>query len=536
MTDPMWPKHWISAKLGTIAEVRLGRQRSPSRAVGPNMVPYLRAANVTWSGLDLGDVKSMDFNAAEVETYRLRSGDILLSEASGSASEVGKPAIYHDDSQLHCFQNTLIRVRSPEQLSQFLHLHFVKDALLGGFAKASRGVGIHHLGAEALTEWPIVLPPLEEQQRIADAVDSYLSRLDAATASLERAQAKLKAYRASVLKAAVEGRLVPTEAALAREEKRAYEPAEVLLDRILKERRRRWEEAELARLTKAGKPPKDEKWKTKYEEPEAPDTTHLPPLPEGWCWATIAQLLIEPLANGKSVPDGQGFPVLRLTAIRNGSVDLTECKAGAWGNVQPTSFIVKSGDFLVVRGNGSLSLVGRGGTVGEIHNLVAFPDTLIRVRVAGVRTKLLSYVWDSPPVRQHIEKRAKTTAGIYKVNQTDLEQTWLPLAPLEEQDRIWEQLERLLSVSSATSTSIHRQALRIARLRQSILKWAFEGKLVDQDPNDEPAEVLLARIRGEREAGEAGKPEKGRRGRRGAGEGESVSGEKPRRGRKPQEA
>jgi type I restriction enzyme S subunit len=85
-----------------------------------------------------------------------------------------------------------------------------------------------------------------------------LPRLDAAVASLEQVQARLKAYRASVVKAAVEGRLVPTEAELAQQEKREYQPAEVLLDRILKERRRRWESAELARLKKAGKPPKDD--------------------------------------------------------------------------------------------------------------------------------------------------------------------------------------------------------------------------------------------------------------------------------------
>ena len=124
-------------------------------------------------------------------------------------------------------------------------------------------------------------------RRIVDAIDSYLTRLDDAVASLERVQAKLKAYRASVLKAAVEGRLVPTEASLARAEKRDYEPAEVLLARILKERRRRWEEAELAKLKAAGKTPKDDKWKAKYEEPVAPDTSTLPELPEGWCWASV---------------------------------------------------------------------------------------------------------------------------------------------------------------------------------------------------------------------------------------------------------
>src|SRR5436305_918431 len=124
---------------------------------------------------------------------------------------------------------------------------------------------------DGIRKFNVSLPPSVEQRRIVDAIDSHLTRLDDALASLQGVQAKLKAYRASVLKAAVEGRLVPTEASLARAEKRDYEPAEVLLARILKERRRRWEEAELAKLKAAGKTPKDDKWKSRYREPVVPD-------------------------------------------------------------------------------------------------------------------------------------------------------------------------------------------------------------------------------------------------------------------------
>ena len=137
----MSTSHWQKVPLSEIAEVRLGRQRSPQRAVGPNMRPYMRAANVTWQGISLHDVKEMDFTPDEFETYALRRGDLLLSEASGSASEVGKPAIWNDEVQDCCLQNTLIRVRAPEPLVPFLHLHFYKDALTGAFARAARGVG-----------------------------------------------------------------------------------------------------------------------------------------------------------------------------------------------------------------------------------------------------------------------------------------------------------------------------------------------------------------------------------------------------------
>lgn len=200
--------HWVKVPLSEIAEVRLGRQRSPKRAVGPNMRPYMRAANVTWKGISLHDVKEMDFTPAEFETYALRPGDLLLSEASGSVFEVGKPAIWNGQVPDCCFQNTLIRVRAAhESLVPFLHLHFYNDALTGAFARAARGVGIHHLGAKTLSEWKIHLPPPEEQRRIVDTVDSYFRRLDDVTATLERANLRATTLRQSVLKRAFDGAL-----------------------------------------------------------------------------------------------------------------------------------------------------------------------------------------------------------------------------------------------------------------------------------------------------------------------------------------
>ena len=118
---------------------------------------------------------------------------------------------------------------------------------------------------------PLPLPPLPEQRRIVAEIEKQFTRLDASVAALKRTQANLKRYRASVLKAACEGTLVPTEAELARAEGRDYEPADRLLDRILAERRARWES--------------QDKRRGQYKEPAAPDTSDLPELPEGWVWA-----------------------------------------------------------------------------------------------------------------------------------------------------------------------------------------------------------------------------------------------------------
>lgn len=275
----MSTSHWQTVPLSEIAEVRLGRQRSPKRAVGPNMRPYMRAANVTWQGISLHDVKEMDFTPDDFATYALQRGDRLLSEASGSASEVGKPAIWNDEVQDCCFQNTLIRVRAPEPFVPFLHLHFYKNALTGEFARAARGVGIHHLGAKTLSAWEIHLPPRDEQRRIVDALHSYFARLDATTATLERVYDNLRRYRASILRPAVDGRLVPSDAALAREEGRDYESASILLARILVDRRQRWEQSQVEKLSTAPKASTTHQGQAKYQEPATPDADTLPPLP-----------------------------------------------------------------------------------------------------------------------------------------------------------------------------------------------------------------------------------------------------------------
>jgi type I restriction enzyme S subunit len=515
MTTIEAPPHWAHVRLDAIAEVRLGRQRSPQRATGPNMVPYLRAANVTWRGIDLGDVKEMDFTASEVETYRLLPGDILLAEASGSASEVGKPAVYSAGAVVHCFQNTLIRVRSNSGVTAFLHLHFLKDALLGSFGKASRGVGIHHLGAEALSAWEVCIPPLGEQGRLTDVVDSYLSRLDAAVASLERAQAKLKAYRASVLKAAVEGRLVPTEAELARKENRSYEPAPALLARILEERRRRWEQAELAKPKAAGKTPKDARWKATYEEPAAPDASKLPGLPDGWCWASMSALLSEPLRNGHSAretADEDGVRTLTLSAVTDADFGLHNTKMTVADPEKVADLWLRPGDIFVERAN-TAELVGTSALYRGQPNFAIFPDLLVRVRCTErVPGEFIELVLMAPMSRLHFQRAAQGIAGsMPKISQGTIAGLAVPLPPAAEQERIVAEVQRLRSVETAVLNEASRDERRVQRLGHAILKWAFEGKLVDQDPKDEPADKLLARIHAERAAAPPTSKTRGRR-------------------------
>lgn len=195
-------------------------------------------------------------------------------------------------------------------------------------------------------------------------------------------------------------------------------------------------------------------------------------LPEGWVRVELGNLLTEPLSNGRSVRDrAGGFPVLRLTALRRGLIDPSAYKEGEWTADEARPFLVRSGDFLVARGNGSLGLVGAGGLVGNDPPAVAYPDTLIRVRVEqGVcLPTFFRHLWQSPLVRTQIEKAARTTAGIYKVNQADLRMVRLPLPPPLEQRRIVTGIEEQLSRLDNAVRLIESALRRLPLVRRAVL-------------------------------------------------------------------
>ena len=197
---------WAAEPLSGVADVQLGQQRAPVHANAAVQVPYVRAANITWSGLDLTDVNTMGF--PNPERYRLADGDILLAEASGSAKEVGKPAIWRNEIPGACYQKTLIRVRcrADRLTPEFAHYFFLHTCLSGQFARLAPGVGILHLTAERMHSWPTVVPPLADQHRIVAEVDRRLSIVRGVEAevdaNLQRAQALRQAILAKAFGAA----------------------------------------------------------------------------------------------------------------------------------------------------------------------------------------------------------------------------------------------------------------------------------------------------------------------------------------------
>ena len=435
---------------------------------------------------------------AEVRTgySRFSEGDVLFAKIT-PCMENGKIAVAKGlTNKSGCGSTEFHVLRPVKSLSRFfLFFYLVQDAFRREAQTQMAGTaGQLRVPAVFLEEARIPLPPLPEQHRIVAEIEKQFTRLDASVAALKRAQANLKRYRASVLKSACEGKLVPTEAELARSEGRDYEPADRLLERILIERRAKWES--------------QQKRRGKYKEPVAPDTSGLPESPEGWVWASADQLLIRS-EYGTSVKcnyESDGIPVLRIPNIVQGEIDLLDVKYATRPLTIDSQSALQPGDVLMCRTNGSVSLVGKTAVVKTKFEVAhSFASYLLRFRFAYSETlpKWFHLSTTSQLGRSFIESNAASSAGQHNVSLKLIHGMPIPLPPLAEQRRIVAEVERRLSVIQQAEATVEAGLKRAERLLQSILKEAFAGRLVPQDPNDEPASVLLERIRAEREAAEA---------------------------------
>ena len=252
---------------------------------------------------------------------------------------------------------------------------------------SKHGTTVHSIEVPRLQAFDVPLAPANEQRRIVAKIEELFSELDKGIESLKTARRQLEVYRQSVLKHAFEGKLT---AQWREENKDRLDEPEQLLARVKKERMARYERelqswGEVAKASKHSDKLSKKPARARPKKPEdvaevsEDETAELTRLPGGWLWIRVRALLAERPANGRSVKDRlSGVPVLRLTAIKKDKLDLLEAKKGDWEREDALPYLVREGDFLVVRGNGSRGLVGRGALVPAVDYDVAYPDTMIR--------------------------------------------------------------------------------------------------------------------------------------------------------------
>ncbi|MBK7292254.1 MAG: restriction endonuclease subunit S [Holophagaceae bacterium] len=261
-----------------------------------------------------------------------RDGDVIFAKVT-PCMENGKAAVLKGLTNGIGFGSTEFFVLRPKaSLNPRYLLHFLlqKEFRSRAAQNMTGAVGLRRVPKSYLEQQLIPLPSLPEQKRIVAEIEKQFTRLDAGVAALRRIQANLKRYRAAVLKAACEGRLVPTEAELARTENRdlSFETGEALLSRILVERKSKWEKDQLLRFRGNDRVPKNDKWRSRYPEPSTRNASSLPPLPVGWTWVELGQLTW-------SVKDGphyspnyvtEGIPFISGGNIRPSGVDFSNAK------------------------------------------------------------------------------------------------------------------------------------------------------------------------------------------------------------------
>lgn len=419
------PTGWRWTTLGEIADLKGGLTKGKKRKNGERLrsVPYLRVANVQRGYLDLDQVKLIEATETEIEELRLRTGDVLFNEG-GDRDKLGRGWIWEDALPECVHQNHVFRAR--------LHNPGVEPKFVSWYAN-SEGAGYFNdqgkqttnlasINLTRLSQFPLPLAPTPEQHRIVAEIESQFTRLDAAAASLRRADANLRAYRASVLSTGCQDC--------------------------------RW--VELGELS----------WDASYG------------------------------TSVKCEYNASGPPVIRIPNVRGGSLCFADLKRATSVGRLTQEAALCSGDLLVIRTNGSRSLIGRCALVEQAPpTLHYFASYLIRFRltVDSALQKWLRLIWDSPRVRSQIVKAAATSAGQYNVSIPALRKISVPL-PSRDIDRRLAEVERCLSIAENIESTINASLRRAERLRHSILKRAFEGRIVPQNPNDEPAAQLLARI------------------------------------------
>jgi len=206
-----------------------------------------------------------------------------------------------------------------------------------------------------------------------------------------------------------------------------------------------------------------------------------------------------------------GLPILRISAVRPMRVRLDDVRHYPPDEVVSESSLLRNGDLLFTRYNGNPEFTAVCGMVAGLTRKTTYPDKLIRVRLTeGVEPQFVELMSASPQARQWLEMSIKSAAGQHGISGSDLKRMPLPIPHLVEQCRLVTHVTRAFTWIDRLAAEATSARKLIDRLDQAVLAKAFRGELVPQDPDDEPASVLLERIRAERETTPAAKPRRGR--------------------------
>ena len=485
------PVGWLLQTVGELAA------KEPNSITDGPFGSKLKTEHYTRSGprvirlTNIGDGEFVDAHAhisddhfSTLKKHRIFSGDIVIAALG---EKLPRACLIPEAVGAAIVKADCIRFRPSEEHSpKFLNYALNWEGTQKRTSSIVHGVGRPRLNLSEIKSILLPIAPLAEQRRIVGEIEKQFTRLEAGVAALQRVRANLKRYRAAVLKAACEGRLVPTEAELQKSESRKrkaegsmrkadarYETGAELLARILTERRQNWQ------------------GRGQYKEPAEPDTAGLPALPDGWCYASAEQVC-STVASGSTPAAPKMFsgsgevPFLKVYNLtHNGALNFS---------VKPTFVKRQTHEGPLARSrvfphDVLMNIVGP--PLGKVSFVPdTFPEWNINQAIVvfrptqAIQNRLLAYWLLSDHVLGRLERTAKATAGQFNLQVTACRKLALPLPPLAEQARIVAEVERRLSVVEELEAVVSANLQRATRLRQSILQKAFTGELVRRGGED----------------------------------------------------
>lgn len=482
------PESWCVATLNDIAQPFGGSTPSKSDASfwTDGTVPWVSPKDM--KVFDLRGSEDLVSEKALAKLSLIPEGSILIVVRSGILSRILPVAINHLPVTIN--QDMRAFVPAPEISPRFIAWQLLANQreILGKCSKD--GTTVASIEAVALASYPFALPPAAEQHRIVAKIEELFSELDQGVASLKTAREQLKVYRQSLLKNAFEGKLTAAWRAAHADQ---LEPAAALQQRIARERETRYQQ-QLADWQSQGKPGP----KPKAPKPLPPLTTEelaeLPELPAGWGWIRVGEL-VDRVTVGFVGPMKdeyleEGVPFLRSQNVRENRFDPEGLKFVSETFHQSLSkSALSAGDVVVVR-SGS---IGVSCVIPEHLGEANCSDLVIVKTPRHVSSHLLAYYMNWQTLGR--VKQKMVGVALVHFNTKSVEGFAYPLCSEREQQQIEKLLAEKLSEADQLDQTLATALQQADALRQAILKKAFHGQLVKQDPNEEPATVLLERIR-----------------------------------------
>ncbi|MEG4304844.1 restriction endonuclease subunit S [Microcoleus sp. D3_18a_C4] len=497
------PQGWSSIALNQITTKLIdGSHNPPSKQ--EHGLPMLSARNIENGKINFNDFRYIDEIAFETENNRtkVRPGDVLLTIVGA----IGRATTVPENIEPFTLQRS-VAVLSPIGITpEFLMYQLRsprKQAELLDKAKgtAQKGIYLKKLGGIEL-----LVPPLNEQRRIVAKIEALKARSQRVKEELETIAPLLDQFRQSVLAAAFRGDLTADW----REKNPDVEPASVLLERIRAERDRRYEQ-ECQKSEAEGR-----KKTTPFKQNIEPiDLSSLPAIPDTWSWERIVNIsnVIGGVTKGRQFGNRKTImlPYLRVANVQDGFLDLNEIKEIEVLPEDLQKYHLEYGDILFTEG-GDRDKLGRGTVwLNNLENCI-HQNHIYRARLyyPGVSSSYISIATKSKYAKAYFFANANQTTNLASINITTLGNLPLPIPPKKEQEKIVYRVNKFFKVADLIEQQYKEAQVYLDQLDRSILAKAFRGELVPQDPNDEPASVLLERIRAEREKLDTKKKAKGK--------------------------